>query len=222
MRFNLCHCIGVALVAFCSTAHATIFTFNSDPFAGTNVLNTPGRQIVGGEDFISFSPATDVFSLDSAVFGVGNTVHFVNGVASAIPATGVNVVVLESFDNDANPATPFGAGQAADLIASQITTPGPGFFIYFNQALNLPRLVYSTDLSDNNADLKVLARMLNLFGPEGQNALPTFTASNFAFTASSATPEPSSFYLAAAGVLGAIGHGLRRKRLAVAAKGNRR
>jgi hypothetical protein len=142
-------------------------------------------------------------------------------VASAIPATGVNVVVLESFDNDANPATPFGAGQAADLIASQITSPGPGFFIYFNQALNLPRLVYSTDLSDNNADLKVLARMLNLTGAEGQNALPTFTAANFAFTASAA-PEPSSFYLAASGVLSAVGYGLRRKRLAVAANENRR
>ena len=34
---------------------------------------------------------------------------------------------------------------------------GPGFFIYFNSGLDLPRLVYSTDLSDNTADLKVLA-----------------------------------------------------------------
>ncbi len=214
MRFNLCHCIGVGLLALCSTAHATTFTFNSDPFAGTNVLNAPGRQIVAGEDFISFTPATDVFDLDSNVFGVGTTVNFVNALASAIPATGVNVVVLESFDNDANPQTPFGAGNAADLIASRVTTPGAGFFIYFNQALNLPRLVYSTDLSSTNADLKVLARMLNLTGAEGQNALPTFTAANFQFTASSAAPEPASFYLSAAGILGAVGIGLRRKRLA--------
>jgi len=217
MRFN-CHCIGVALMAFCSTAHATTFTFNGAPFAGTNVQNVPGRQIVGGEDFISFSPATDVFSLDSAVFGVGSTVHFVNASATAIPATGVNVVVLESFDNDANPLTPFGAGNAADLVASQITTPGPGFFIYFNQSLDLPRLVYSTNLSDSNADLQILARILNLNGAEGQNALPTFTAANFTFTANSATPEPSSSYLVAAGLLGAVGYGLRRKRLAAAVK----
>jgi hypothetical protein len=221
MRFNLCHCIGVALVALCATAHATTFTFNTPPFAGIDVRDIPGRQIVGGESFISFSPATDIFSLDPNIFGVGNAVHFVNSLASAIPATGVNVVVLESLDNDANPLTPFGAGNAADLIANQITTPGPGFFIYFNQSLNLPRLVFSTDLSSHDADLQVLARMLNLFGAEGQNALPTFTAANFQFTASAA-PEPSSFYLGGAGILGAAAYGLRRKRMAVATCGNQR
>jgi hypothetical protein len=80
-------------------------------------------------------------------------------------------VVLQTYDDDNNPLTPFGARNAADLIANRITTPGPGFFIYFNQDLNLPRLVYSSGLSDNNADLKILARMLNLFGPNGQNAI---------------------------------------------------
>jgi hypothetical protein len=70
----------------------------------------------------------------------------------------------KSFDDDNNAGTPFGAGQAANLTADRITTPGAGFFIYFNQALDLPRLVFSTDLSDSTADLKVLARMLNLNG----------------------------------------------------------
>jgi hypothetical protein len=194
----------------CSTAHATTFTFNTDPFAGTNVLNTPGRQIVGGENFINFSIASDVFSLDPTVFGTDGTVNFVNALAANIPTSGVNVVVLESFDDDNNTLTPFGAGQAANLIANQITTPGAGFFVYFNQALDLPRLVFSTDLSDNNADLKILARMLNLNGANGRNALSTFSASNF--TMASSVPEPSSISMMALGLIGAGCYFLRRDR----------
>jgi hypothetical protein len=193
MRHSTFYCIGVVLLALSSTANANTIRFDTDPFAGTNVLNVPGRQIVGGEDFISFSIATDVFSLESTVFGVGSTVNFVNAPVSALPASGINVVVLQAFDDDNNPLTPFGAGNAANLIASRITTPGPGFFIYFNQSLDLPRLVYSTDLSSQNSDLKILARILNLNGAEGRNLLPTFTAPNFTITTTAAAvPEPFS------------------------------
>lgn len=207
--------IAMSLFAMCPTSRATTFRFDTDPFAGTNVLNTSGRQIVGGEDFISFSIPADTFSLESTVFGVGSSVNFVNAPASTLPTGGVNVVVLQTFDNDANPGTPFGAGNAADLIASRITTPGPGFFIYFNQSLDLPRLVYSTDLSNNNADLKILARMLNLNGANGRNAIPNFTAANFAITtASSAVPEPSTLpILMGLGLVAMGGTILRRKRV---------
>ena len=210
MRHLTFSCIAAALIAMCPAAHASTFTFNTDPFAGTNVLTTPGRQIVGGEAFLSFSISTDVFSLDAAVFGVDPAVHFASGLASSLPTTGVNVVVLQDFDNDANPATPFGAGNAANLIAGRVTTPGAGFFVYFNQSLDLPRLVYSTDLSSTNADLKILARMLNLNGAQGRNAMPTFTAANFEITAS-AVPEPSSAWM----ILPLLAAGLyilRRKR----------
>ena len=139
---------------------------------------------MGGETFISFNTATDVFALESGVFGVGDEVVFANDVVGNLP-NGVNVIVLETLDNDADPTTPFGAGNAANLIAAQLTSPGPGFFVYFNSGLNLPRLVFSTDLDDNTADLKVLFRMTNLSGQP--DALPTFTASNFAFV-----PEPST------------------------------
>ena len=194
--------VAVALLTTGATAQASTFTFNTDPFAGTNVRNVPGRQIVGGEDFISFSPATDLFSLDAAVFGVQGPVQFVNATAANIPTTGVNVVVLESFDDDNNLATPFLAGNAADLIAGRITTPGAGFFIYFNQNLDLPRLVFSTDLSDPNADLKVLARMLNLNGPQGRNALQNFTAANFEITENTAVPEPATLSMLGFGLVG--------------------
>ena len=119
-------------------------------------------------------------------------------MASSIPASGVNTIVLQTFDDDGNPATPFGAGHAANLIAAQITTPGPGFFIYFNQGLDVPRLVFSTDLNDNTADLKVLFRMTNLTGQAGRDAMPTFSGANFQL----AVPEPSSFVTMAVGLMG--------------------
>src|SRR5438477_9494491 len=127
MRYSTAlYCLAVALLALTSAANADTFRFDTDPFVGTNVLNTPGRQIVGGEDFISFSIAQDVFSLESTVFGVGGAVSFVNAPAANLPAGGVNFIVLESFDNDNNPLTPFGAGNAANLIANHITSTGPG------------------------------------------------------------------------------------------------
>ncbi len=192
MRRRVFYWFGVALLSLCATAHTTTFTFNQDPFAGTNILNTPGRQIAGGEDFLPLMISQDVLSLESTVFGTGSTVNFVNTSGANIPACGVNVVVLETFDDDKNPLTPFGAVNAADLISDQITTPGPGFFIYFNQSLNLPRLVYSMDLSSSDADLKTKARMLNLTGDAGRNALSAFTSTNFAITtADAAAPEPT-------------------------------
>jgi hypothetical protein len=214
MRLSNIFCLGAALLAFSAAAGATTFTFNSDPFAGTPALTAPGRQIIGGENFISFDIAHDVFSLESTVFGTGATVNFVNAPAANLPSGGVNIVVLDTFDDDNNTLTPFGAGNAANLIASHITTPGPGFFVYFNQGLDLPRLVFSTDLSSTSSDLKILARMLNLNGQAGRDAMPTFTAANFEITTTtnaSGVPEPSSFFMILP-TLGACCYFLRRKR----------
>ena len=213
MRQLTIYCIGAALLALGPAAHATTFTFNTDPFAGTNVLNTPGRQLIGGESFVNFSIANDIFAMDSTAFGVAGPVRFVDSTTANLPTGGVNVVVLQDFDNDANPLTPFGAANAADLIAGRITEHGAGFFVYFNQSLNLPRLVYSTDLSSSESDLRVLARMLNLTGPEGRNAIPTFTAANFEITGgTSDAPEPSSFLMmTGVGLIGAC-YALRRVR----------
>jgi len=193
------------LLGFSASAEAVTFSFVTDPFAGTVVLTTPGRQVVGGEPFVSFSIASDVFAFEPTIFGAGDQILFANGVAANLPTGGVNVVVLQTTDDDANPATPFAAGNAANLIAAQITSPGPGFFVYFNSGLDLPRLVYSTDLSDSTADLKILARITNLAGQS--DALPTFTAANFAMI-----PEPSTLLLVAAfGALGAARQRLRRR-----------
>jgi len=100
MRLFIATCIAVVYSLIGSTASASTFTFDTDPFAGTTVRTTPGRQIVGGEDFIVFNPASDIFALDATVFGVGNSVSFANDFAGNLPTSDVNVVVLETFDDD--------------------------------------------------------------------------------------------------------------------------
>ena len=201
----------VMLLALNAVAAGATINFDTDPFQGPNVRNIAGRQVVGGELFVAFNTATDTYVFDETAFGMGDQVHFANGLIDAIPSTGVNVVVLRSTDNDANPLTPFGAGNAADLLASRITDPGPGVFIYFNSGLDLPRLVYSDDLSSNTADLKILARMLNLNGQTGINTLPNFSASNFDIANSQTVPEPSGLVLMSWGIaLLAISGTLRR------------
>lgn len=189
MRRALVRAAFAVLLGWSAAAGATVFSFQTDPFAGTTALTTPGRQIVGGEDFITFNVATDVFAFNPAVFGISQ-LSFFNGLVEDLPAGGVNVIVLQTQP------IPFAAGLAANLIAAEITTPGPGFFIYFNSGLDLPRLVYSTNLDDNTADLRILARLTNLSGQPGRDALPTFTAANFALV-----DEPSTLVLFAAALV---------------------
>jgi hypothetical protein len=187
-----------------ATVSATTFRFDKNPFEGTTALQDPGRDIVGGEEFITFDPLVDLFSLEFFAFGVQAPVLFVNDVSDNLPASNVNTIVLQNDDD------PFAAGIAATRIAEKVTTPGAGFFIYFNSGLDLPRLVFSTDLSDNTADLKILFRMTNLGGQAGRDQLPLFTANNFEITA---VPEPSGVLMTTTiGLLAAGGYAWRRKR----------
>lgn len=182
------------LAASAVVAPAAEIVFNTDPFAGTTALTTPGRQVIGNELFLpTFDVNADRFAVDRNIFGIAN-LNFFSGQAGAIPTSGFNLIILQTTDNDANPATPFGAGNAANLIASQITADGPGSFIYHNSGLGLNRLVFSTNLNDATADLKILARMLAPSGNDAIAALGTFGAEDFA-----AVPEPATVQLVAAG-----------------------
>jgi hypothetical protein len=195
-----------------STAQAATITFSTPPFEGSTALEVPGRQVVGNELFTAFNPATDVFAFDSTAFGLGS-ISFFNGVIGSLPASGVNVVVLRTFDNDADPASTFGAGNAANLIAAQITTNGPGLFVYFNSGLDLARLVYSTNLSDEQGDLRILARLTNLSGQPGRDALASFTAANFQIV-TTPVPEPSTIVLLASAAVIWGGRRLSQRRRA--------
>lgn len=190
--------IAVALltVTAMQPAPAATVLFNTPPFAGTTALDTPGRQIIGNEIFVpDFDFATDAFAFDTTAFGV-DSLSFQNSPAADLPPSGVNVVIVRDTDSDNDPSTPFLAGTAAGLIAAQIDTPTPGFFIYHNSNLSMSRLVYSTDLSDVTADLKVLARLTNPTGAEAIALMPTITAAHFQLV-----PEPAGFALVAAAAL---------------------
>ena len=186
--------IGVLLTA--APVHAAIITIDQLPAAFAAALLTPGREIIGGEPSINFTIATDVFLLSEKEFGVSQ-VLFANSLTAALPPSGVNTIVVQ----DAGML----AGLAANAIAAQLTTPGPGFFVYFNVNLQMPRLVFSADLSDPTADLAILARLPNLAGAPGFAAMPTFTAANFAIQA----PEPATMVLVGIGVASAT---LRRRK----------
>jgi hypothetical protein len=192
-----------------AAATAAPVTFNTDPFAGSTALTTPGRQVFAGnqQNLSSFDVGSDQFVFDASIFGLGGGLSFLNAVAADIPVEGADVIVLQDSDNDANPATSFNAGTAANLIAARVGTDRSGFFVYFNSVLNVNRLVYSTNLNDPNADLSVLARINNPTGPDAINALPSFGSTNFAST----VPEPSSALLMGASFLSLLAIGRRRR-----------
>lgn len=193
------------LAALTSTsASAAEFRFDRDPFRGSTALVTPGRQVVGiNEQSIPvFDLTTDVASFVLPAFGyaIGDDIAFFSGFASALPADGgLNVIVLQDIDFDGNPANgnALNAGQAATLIANAINEPGAGLFVYFNTALSVNRLVFSTDLADPTADLAILARFLNQSGAAGIDALPLYQESNFA-----TVPAPAALALFGLGLLG--------------------
>ena len=74
-----------------------MFNFDTDPFAGSTALQTPGRQVVANELFIpNFNFSADVISFDAAVFGVGQNGSFFNGLTAAVPPGGRNVIVQQT------------------------------------------------------------------------------------------------------------------------------
>jgi hypothetical protein len=186
--------LALELLVLGTALNAANFLFNADPF-GTADPNDNARQIVNVQVPINFDPATDVIFFDPALTGFTD-VSFASGLSSSLPTTGLNAVVV--LDQ------PAAAGSAHTAIANQITDSGPGFFIYFNTGLDLPRLVFARDLGDPNADIALLARFTNLSG--NLAAMEDFTAANFA-----PVPEPSTAVLISGGLLTCV-LVLRRRR----------
>ena len=197
----------VAAMAFAGPAGAATLTFATDPFAGSTALTTPGRQVVGGEPSLIFDPTVDTIEIAPDPFGITPPIVAFNGLAGDL-TEGFNLIVVRDADGD--PATmgnQMAAGLAANLIAAEVTTPGPGFFFYFNTGLNLVRFVYSPDLSTSTSDLAVLARFTNLSGPTGFQAMSQLGPQVTAVV----VPEPQTWALMIGG-FGLAGTALRRRR----------
>lgn len=179
-------------------AQAAAVVFDQPPFAGSSAdPNDNVRTVFGGGERLlpSFNLSADSFVFVPTAFNFGNSLNLFSGLAGALPpSAGLNVIVLQSTDNDNNPATAFNAGTAANLIADALQQDGAGFFVYHNSALGLNRLVYSSNLNSRTADLAILARIQSPTGLDAIAALPQFGSGNFA------VPEPASSGLALAGL----------------------
>lgn len=161
-----------------------VIAFAGDPFDGADVSGDD-RQIIGNEDFVTdFDFHRDTYVFDGDDFDVGGHVSFVAVDATdphaEIP-TGSNFIVLLNSDNDDDPTTPFLAGTAANQIADLVDEDGAGFFVYFNSNLQINRLVWSENLNDANADLKIVSRQTDLTGQDAIDALALFGEDNFQF-----------------------------------------
>lgn len=151
-------------------------------FESAAVVNGDGlRQVENTPDILTdWSVSEDIFVFDTEVFSVtGNRRVSVSNAADI--AEGANIIVLQDTDNDANAATAFNAGAAANLIAANVDVDGAGFFVYWNSALGINRLVYSENLNDAAADIRVLANIDTLKGADAIAALDDFSGGNFAF-----------------------------------------
>ena len=73
------------------------------------------------------------------------------------------------------------AGVAASAIADTGIADNAGAFIYFNDNLQINRLVYASDLGDSTADISIIGNINSLSGNDALNALPEFKKNNFAF-----------------------------------------
>src|SRR3982750_3887517 len=126
--------IATGLLTLTATVNAATLVFNNNPLPVPDP--TPAtREVVGGlgTEF-NFNIPTDVIGINFDAFGVG-PLMFQSSTAANLPSSGGNFVVLQEF------GPPMNAGIAQDLIGGAISDPGPGFFIYFNTGLGVPRLV---------------------------------------------------------------------------------
>jgi hypothetical protein len=211
-------CAAFLMFSACGSASAVTFLIDTNPFEGTDIDPNDGvRQVLAGTAGFgahllvpSFNVAADEFAFSIPAFGLTQPLVFQGApVENLIPAGPgkPNVVVLQTTDDDADPDTAFGAGNAANLIAGALTESGKGFFIYHNSGLDLNRLVFSTDLSDPTADLAILAAIASPTFADAINQLPDFSASNFAFV-----PLPAAAPLLAASLALLAAFGWRRRR----------
>ncbi|MEL7485678.1 MAG: calcium-binding protein [Pseudomonadota bacterium] len=138
----------------------------------------------------------DRFQLDAGDFGLASdaAVSFQSidataalaGVPTGTELNGSNVIVLLNVDDDGDAGTVFNARSAAQQIADLTDEDGAGFFVYFNSALGVNRLVRAENLNDGDGALEIVARLDDITASaldttEAEAQLAAFTADNFEF-----------------------------------------
>ena len=189
-------------LAATAAAQAAPVVFDVAPFEGSTANPDDGvRQVFGARErsLPSFEFTQDQFVFANAGFLLGDSLAFYNGPAAGLAGSGFNVIVVQDTDNDGNPSTAFNAGSAANLIADALDTDGAGLFVYHNSVLGVNRLVYSSNLNSRAGDLAILARITSPTGADAVSNLAAFGSSNFAIQA---VPEPATWALIAAGLVG--------------------
>lgn len=212
---------------FALSSHAAVISITT----GASVNN---RQ--------NFDVANDRFELNTTVFTVNGPIEFANAAGGNPGQIGIsdlsttfsstsNFIVLQNYDNnDTNGTFPanwdnsFNARNALRAIAANTDGDRAGFFLYWNEALGVNRLAYTSNLNNGEASLQVLfaQNSANLIsntvdlrdgganvGLRGEananfNLLSSFTAANV-----SVIPEPSSALLAGLALVAGVA---RRKR----------
>ncbi|MBX9579009.1 MAG: hypothetical protein K2X87_01770 [Gemmataceae bacterium] len=71
------------------------------------------------------------------------------------------------------------AGGKASAITPAIERTGPGFFVYYNSALGVNRLVFTPDLANGEAPLTVLAALCNMNGQAAIDTVSLFSQEKF-------------------------------------------
>lgn len=207
MRSEITVALALGLGLASGSASAAVVTdIVVNPLTGSAA--TPGdglRTIVNsGLALESFEVGAngDVFRFLLSAFGIEDGLDFISAAAGRLPAAGVNLIVLQDTE-DASGAG-LNAGSAANLIAAEIETDAPGFFIYFNAGLRINRLVFSENLNLATADLAILAAISNPKDEQAIAELPAFSNFNFASFAEDAAqvPLPASAWLLTAALAG--------------------
>jgi hypothetical protein len=177
--FRLFASAACALTA--ATSFAAEITFELAPFQGSTANPDDGVRTVFGTNertLPTFDSTTDRFVFSNTVYSNLGPLNFLSAFASSLNED-ANLIILLNSDNDNNPATVFNAGAAANLIANALSVDRPGLFMYFNSALGVNRLVYSSNLNSTTADLAILARIASPTGGAAVDRLVGFEANDF-------------------------------------------
>lgn len=197
MKLKLSALAGLAAVLFSATGIAAAAT--------VPIQNNQDRL-----NLADFDTDADVFQLHLGSFGITDGLNFTSLLDSTTDIGDLaNLVIVVKTDDDNDLSTGFNARSALGVIADSTDTDRAGFFIYHNQGLSINRLVFTENLNDGSASIRILAAILDPVGNEAIARLSAFSAANFE---AAPVPLPAALPLFASALAGAGVLRSRRKK----------